>query len=68
MEFKPGPAKPARAVRVSELKAAIANGAKPTGAKTVGGGTVLVYFPDINFYLSDGRTLREVLQKVGIEP
>jgi hypothetical protein len=68
MEFKPGkPSKPARAVKLPELKAKIRS-AKPTSAKTVGGGTVLVYFDDVNFYLSDGRALREVLAKFSIEP
>jgi len=68
MEFKSGNVrKPARAVKLSELKTKLRS-AKPVAAKTVGGGTVLVYFDDENLYISDGHALRAELAKFSIEP
>lgn len=68
MNFKPGnPPKPARAAKLTELKTKLRS-AKPVSAKTVGGGTVLVYFEDENLYLSDGHKLRAELLKFSIEP
>jgi len=67
MPFKPSKPKPARAVKLSELKTKFRS-AKPIASKTVGGGTVLVYFEDENLYLSDGRALRVELAKFSIEP
>lgn len=61
--------KKAEAVKVPGLKRLVTVDNKPTGAKTVGGGTVLVYMSgDTNYYLSDSPALRELLWKYKIEP
>ena len=66
MKFEAMTSKPARGAVVRELRAKLKT-TRPNGAKTVGGGTVLVYFDDENLYLSDGQALRALLRKYQIE-
>jgi len=54
---EPRAPKPAQSVTLAELKRA-AKQHQPTGFKTVGGGTVLVYTDAVNYYVSDGTQLR----------
>lgn len=69
-EFKSGPPKPEPvAGTLRTLRAAIAGGINPTGAKTVGGGILKIFMPDDvpNMYMSDGVEVREILRKVGVD-
>ncbi len=61
--------KKAEAVKVAKFNRLIDDNNLPTGAKTVGGGTVLVYMSgEANYYISDSVQLRSILAEYRIEP
>ncbi len=61
--------KQAAAITVAKFNRLIDDRNLPTGAKTVGGGTVLVYMSGAeNYYISDSQKLRKILLEYKIEP
>jgi hypothetical protein len=61
--------KQAAALTVAKFNRLIDDRNLPTGAKTVGGGTVLVYMSGTeNYYISDSPKLRAILWEYKIEP
>ena len=61
--------KQAAAITVAKFNRLIDDRNLPIGAKTVGGGTVLVYMTgETNYYISDSSKLRSILLEYRIEP
>lgn len=65
--FKPGPPKEATHATYSELVRAIKAGSKPTGAKSVGGGSMKVFMSGpMNYYMTETPQLHTLLETHGI--
>ena len=66
-KFKLKPAPVSGTLRT--LRAQVAQGIKPTGAKTVGGGIIKIFMPDDtpHVYMSDGVEARKVLRSAGVD-
>lgn len=64
--FKPGPPKPVGGYTLAELRKALRSGARPLGAKSVGGGIVKVLTARASFYVRDGKAPRALLAKEGL--
>jgi hypothetical protein len=61
--------KQASSMKVRDFKSLINENNIPTGAKSVGGGTVLVYMSGLtNYYISDSPMLRKILWTYRLEP